>query len=258
MRFVVSAPYAGLPDCRFEYHYVYGGIWHSPKECKPLSIWWHLEQKKKYVSARVIIVDDHPLVRVGLANVLSAQSIETVAQLGHHDELLGSVETHEPHAVLLDVCLGRQDCFSTLDAVHQKYPQVPVIVVSAHDNPTYVARSCALGATDYLRKSSPVQQIVESVQRAVQGRGPADSSLLLQMRRLLQHRPDPAERINELTNREFQVLRHIALGLSNREIGNSLGISIETVKEHVQNILRKVKASDRTQAAVWAVRNKIV
>ena len=134
---------------------------------------------------------------------------------------------------------------------------MPIVVLSTYDNPTYVARAAALGAEDFLLKGCAPDEMLQAVQRVASGAGAAPGS---RMERIQQAMARRRERTDDtpLTNREFQVLRHVALGLSNREIGRSLGISIETVKEHVQNVLRKIDVGDRTQAAVWAVRQQLV
>lgn len=131
-------------------------------------------------------------------------------------------------------------------------------MLSTYDNPTYVARSVALGATDFVLKGSTRQELVDVITRAASGDEPLDTSVLRRVKRVMRRRHEREDDGIPLTNRELQVLRHVALGLSNREIGQSLGISIETVKEHVQNILRKLDVNDRTQAAVWAVRRGVV
>ena len=98
----------------------------------------------------------------------------------------------------------------------------------------------------------------EFIQRVYREEGLSDSSILHRVKRVMTRKREDGDDGVPLTNRELQVLRHVALGLSNREIGSSLGISIETVKEHVQNILRKLDVNDRTQAAVWAVKKGVV
>jgi DNA-binding NarL/FixJ family response regulator len=127
-------------------------------------------------------------------------------------------------------------------------------MMSAHDNPTYVARSVALGAEGFVLKDASAEQIIDAVERASRGEPPPENSKLNEIKTRLATRIDPQADDVPLTRREYQVLRHLAYGLSNREIGRSLNISIETVKEHVQNILRKLNAADRTEAAVWAVK----
>jgi DNA-binding NarL/FixJ family response regulator len=121
-----------------------------------------------------------------------------------------------------------------------------------------VARAAALGAADFLRKDVPGKAFAAAIRRAVQADSPPEESNFSRIRAKLQQRPDPKADDVPLTRREYQVLIHLAYGLSNREIGFSMNISIETVKEHVQNILRKFDMPDRTAVAVWAVKRGLV
>ncbi|MHC4406472.1 MAG: response regulator transcription factor, partial [Planctomycetota bacterium] len=127
-----------------------------------------------------------------------------------------------------------------------------------YDNPTYVARAVALGAHDYVLKGSSREDMITTIQTAAAGESPSRVGELRRVANAMKLRQTVDDDEVPLTQRETQVLRHVALGLSNKEIGRSLEISVETVKEHVQNILRKIAVSDRTQAAVWAVRKGLV
>ena len=132
------------------------------------------------------------------------------------------------------------------------------MTATATDNPTYIARTVALGAAGYLIKTVDQQQIVGSIRRVAAG-----ESIWIreELRRVTGALSTPRAAIDlevPLTKRESEVLKQLALGLSNKEIAQALTISYETVKEHVQHILRKVGVSDRTQAAVWAVRKGLV
>ena len=120
------------------------------------------------------------------------------------------------------------------------------------------ARTQLLGAEDFLPKDVPAKAYAAAIKRAVRGEAPPADAPMSQMKAKLQVRPDPKADDVPLTRREYQVLLHVAYGLSNREIGYSLSISIETVKEHIQNILRKFDMPDRTAAAVWAVKRGLV
>jgi len=131
-------------------------------------------------------------------------------------------------------------------------------MLSTYDNPTYIARAVALGASDYVLKGSSRDAIVATITAAGHGESPSRSGELGRIAGAMKVRQVIDDDDVPLTQRETQVLRHVALGLSNKEIGRSLEISVETVKEHVQNILRKIAVSDRTQAAVWAVRKGLV
>ena len=211
------------------------------------------------MTIRLLIADDHELVRSGLAVMLEGTEIEIVAQASTADEALQLATEHRPDVVLLDIRMPPRDAILTIEQIREVCAETKVVVFSNYDNPTYVARSVALGASDYVLKGATRHQLTTAIFRAARGEQPPETSLLHRLKASMARRKDRSDSHDiPLTNRELQVLRHVALGLSNREIGRSLGISIETVKEHVQNILRKVDASDRTQAAVWAVRRGLI
>jgi DNA-binding NarL/FixJ family response regulator len=210
------------------------------------------------MNVRLLVADDHEVVRTGLASLLTGSDIEIVGEAVDGEEAIEKALQIRPDVVLMDVRMPKRDGISALEAIRNEWPSACVIMFSTYDNPTYVARSVALGSADYVLKSSSRQELIDAIQRAARGEEPDDSSVLRRVKRVMSRRKDASDDSIPLTNRELQVLRHVALGLSNREIGHSLGISIETVKEHVQNILRKLDVNDRTQAAVWAVRRKLV
>lgn len=182
------------------------------------------------------------------------EDIEIVAEASDGNDAVAMALKHRPSVLLMDVMMPELDGLDALEKLRDQSPQTRVVMMSAHDNPTYVARSVALGADGFVLKDAPAEEFVATVERAARGETPAAESKLNKIRELLAKRLDPVADEVPLTKREYQVLRHLAYGLSNREIGRSLNISIETVKEHVQNILRKLDAADRTEAAVWAVK----
>ncbi|MCA9154842.1 MAG: response regulator transcription factor [Pirellulaceae bacterium] len=209
------------------------------------------------MSIRVLVADDHEVVRTGLQTLLANSDIEIVDEAANGEQAVQKTVKHKPDVVLMDIRMPESDGLSALETLRTKTPEIPVIMLSTYDNPTYVARSVALGAADYVLKGSSRDEIITAITRAASGDTPSDTSVLYRVKSTMSRRREREDGV-PLTNRELQVLRHVALGLSNREIGQSLNISIETVKEHVQNILRKIDATDRTQAAVWAVRRGLV
>ena len=211
------------------------------------------------MSIRLLVADDHEVVRSGLASLLEESEIEIVGEAANGEQAVEQTKQHHPDVVLLDIRMADTDGLAALEQIRREAPDTRVVMLSTYDNPTYVARSVALGACDYVLKGSSRNELISAITRAASGQSPSDDSVLMRIKAAMARRRERGDN-NEvpLTNRELQVLRHVALGLSNREIGRSLGISIETVKEHVQNILRKIDASDRTQAAVWAVRRGLV
>jgi len=210
------------------------------------------------MSIKVVVADDHEVVRTGLSSLLSGSDIDIVGEASSGKEAVKMAVRHKPDVVLLDIRMPDGDGLSALDQIHRQLPKTHVVMLSTYDNPTYIARSVALGACDYVLKGSSRQELISAIRSAVNGKSPTKTGSLAGIAAEMAKRQALGDEDVPLTNRESQVLRHVALGLSNKEVGRSLDISIETVKEHVQNILRKLGVTDRTQAAVWAVRRGIV
>ena len=186
-------------------------------------------------------------------------SIEVAKTVASGEEALTYLESNTVDLVLLDVRFTGEDGLVTLRKIHEQH-RVKVIVLSAYDNPTYIARAATLGASDYITKCGSMDELLKVVDLVLRGKGPCQDGKLSKIQRIMKEelRPSDLPESLPLTGREGQVLRHIALGLSNKEIGLSLMISVETVKEHVQSILRKINANDRTDAAVRAVRAGLI
>lgn len=211
------------------------------------------------MSVKVLVADDHEVVRTGLASLFAGSDIKIVAEATNGMEAVKMAVKHKPDVVLLDIRMPDSDGLEALDKIHRELPNTRVVMLSTYDNPTYVARAVALGASDYVLKGASRQQLISTVTAAAAGKSPSNNGELQRVAGAMSKNANGARNDEiPLTNRETQVLRHVALGLSNKEIGRSLSISIETVKEHVQNILRKIAVTDRTQAAVWAVRKGLV
>lgn len=206
-------------------------------------------------SVRVVVADDHEVVRCGLANLLDGTDVEIVAEASSGEAAVRLAMKHKPDVILLDIRMAPgNDGLKALEKIRNDAPGVRCIMLTTFDNPTYIARAVASGAHDYILKGCSREELLESITGAASGQLPLRAGELRRVATTMANRvvtPDPDV---PLTQREMQVLRHVALGLSNKEIAQSLTISVETVKEHVQNILRKLAVSDRTQAAVWAVR----
>ncbi len=206
------------------------------------------------MSVKLLVADDHEVVRTGLANLLAGSDIKIIGEAANGHEAVKMAVKHKPDVVLLDIRMEDGDGLEALDKIHREVPSARVVMLSTYDNPTYVARAVALGASDYVLKGSSRQELISTITAAADGKSPSQHGELQRIAGAMSKNGASTSDEVPLTNRETQVLRHVALGLSNKEIGRSLGISIETVKEHVQNILRKIAVTDRTQAAVWAVR----
>lgn len=209
------------------------------------------------MTIKVVIADDHEVVRSGLESIFDDSEIAIIGQASTGEEAIEVTLQRKPDILITDIRMAEVDGLQVVSKVRAELPEVKVVVLSMYDNPTYVARAIALGVNDYILKSASPAEIVDAITEVALGHEPKPESILNQIKSSMAARQNTRNDI-PLTNREAQVLRHIALGLSNKEIGVSLNISIETVKEHVQNILRKIDASDRTQAAIWAMRQGLL
>ncbi len=210
------------------------------------------------MAIRAVIADDHLVVRLGLKSLLADAGITVIGEADSGDKALQLAQELSPDIVIMDVRMPNGDGLTALSRLKLEKPDLPVLMLSTYDNPTYVARSVALGASGFLLKSCSAEALIDCIRRILAGENIWSRDELrrvtgaLATPRLLTDVEVP------LTQRENEVLRQLALGLTNKEIAQSLDISYETVKEHVQHILRKVGVSDRTQAAVWAVRRGLV
>lgn len=207
------------------------------------------------MAVKVLVVDDHEIIRRGVASLVQGSEIQLVAEAADGEEAAKLARKHRPDVVLLDVRIGGKNGLDFIKRIRSAAPNTKVVMLSAFDNTTYVARAVSAGAHDYVLKSASRKELLEAVTGAAEGAAPTRSGELRRIAGTMAQRAAPANADVPLTPRETQVLRLIAMGLSNKEIGDSLEISIETVKEHVQNLLRKIALEDRTQAAVWAIRH---
>lgn len=207
---------------------------------------------------RLLIADDHEVVRSGLKTIFAGTEIEIVAEVGTGEEAVKFAMEGDPDVVLLDIRMPKGDGLTALGRIKLEKPDMPVLMLSTFDNPTYIARSVALGASGYLLKGCTRDELLSAIRTAAAGESAWTRDELRRVTGALATPRLAADIEVPLTQRESEVLRQLAYGLTNKEIAQALHISYETVKEHVQHILRKIGVSDRTQAAVWAVRKQLV
>lgn len=210
------------------------------------------------MSIRLLIADDHEVVRQGLTSLLAETDIEVVGEATSADEVVARARELQPDVVLLDIRMGESDGLKALEQFRQEQPKLPILVLSMYDNPTYTARAVALGANGYLLKGCTRDELIDAIHLVAEGH---DMWTREELRRVSGALATPRLTSDidvPLTRREAEVLAMVSQGLTNKEIGKALFISAETVKEHVQRILKKIGVADRTQAAVWAVRKGLV
>ena len=206
----------------------------------------------------LLIAHPKELIRAGLRAMLAGSPVKIVGEAGDAPSTLTLTKKHKPTVVLLDAAIPGGDAFELVTKLAKAIPATKFVLLSALYNPTYMARARAVGAANFLLMGFSQRELVTAIENAAAGKPVSGSAPFAKIAASMQPRDARAARDSGLTPRESQVLSHVALGLSNDEIARSLQISVETVKEHVQNLLRKLAVSDRTQAAVWAVQSGVV
>jgi DNA-binding NarL/FixJ family response regulator len=209
---------------------------------------------------RILIADDHGVVREGLRAVLEADDLQVVGEATTGHEAVAMVERLQPDVVLLDIRMPDLNGLQALAQIKAKAPAVHVVMLTTYATPDYLTKAIRAGADGYLSKDTDPQQIPAVVRAVIRDARLLDRDLLRETLTALdsptilaQSRPISAT--TPLTERETEVLKLIVAGYSNEAIAKALVISIATVKTHVRHILEKLDVPDRTQAAVWAVRN---
>jgi DNA-binding NarL/FixJ family response regulator len=210
------------------------------------------------MAIRILIADDHEVVRAGLKTLLADTDVEVVAEATTGEQAVKCAMSQPVDVVLMDIRMPDGDGLTALGRIKLDKPDMPVLMLSTFDNPTYIARSVALGASGYLLKGCTKEELLQAIRTAAKGESAWTRDELRRVTGALATPRLAADVEVPLTQRESEVLRQLAYGLTNKEIAQALHISYETVKEHVQHILRKIGVSDRTQAAVWAVRKQLV
>ena len=200
---------------------------------------------------RVLCVDDHPLLREGIAAIIGSQSDMVLeAEASNGGEAIQKFREHKPDVTLMDLRLPDMSGIDALTAIRTEFPEARIIMLTTFQGDIEIQRALAAGARGYLLKNMPPKELVEVIRQVNVGkkRIPADLA-----GKLAEHLGDET-----LTEREVEVLRHIASGNRNKDIAGLLFISEETVKVHIKHIMEKLNASDRTQAVAIAVRRGII
>jgi len=207
---------------------------------------------------KLLIADDHPVARNGIKALLAGTEIKVIAEVAGGQAAVKYVSENVVDVVLMDVCMPDGDGLTALGHIKLDKPDLPIVMFSAFDNPAYVARAVALGASGFLLKGCTRDELINAIAKAAAGENVFTRSELRRVTGALATPRITADVDVPLTQREAEVLRQVAYGLTNNDVAKTLGISYETVKEHVQHILRKIGLTDRTQAAVWALRKGLV
>lgn len=216
---------------------------------------------------KIIIVDDHQLFREGVKRILDFEnSFEVVAEGDDGIETVRLYEEYSPDVVLMDINMPQMNGVEATEQLIEKYPDAKVIMLSIHDDESYVSHALKSGALGYMLKEMDADEIVSAIKTVANGGSylhpKVTRNLVAEYRRLSErenkgnfHQTEIRRPFHLLTKRECEVLQLLTDGQSNRAIGESLFISEKTVKNHVSSILQKMNVNDRTQAVVTAIKN---
>jgi DNA-binding NarL/FixJ family response regulator len=210
---------------------------------------------------RVLLIDDHEMSRRGLEAMLSGTDwVQVVGEADGCKPGLAEIERLTPDIVLLDIRMPGMDGLACLEAIKKLEQPVAVVIVTLYDDRRYVLEAIRRGAAGYVLKEASRQEIVTTLQLVADGQLAIDPGLLREALLAPPEEPSPAEAARAraesfgLTRRELDTLRLLANGMTNKEIGGQMSLAEDTIKKHVQNIIWKLHAADRTQAAITAYR----
>jgi DNA-binding NarL/FixJ family response regulator len=196
----------------------------------------------------VLVVDDHPMVRAGLSNLIATtEDLEGVGEAADGEQAVTMAEQLIPDVILMDLSMPRVDGVEATRRIVRDHPEIRVVVLTSFADKKRVSEAVAAGAVGYLLKDCEPGEVLAAIRSASQGHAPVDARVAGALL------PSPAPRAEDsLSARELEVLRLVANGLANKQIGGILGISERTVKVHVGNIFRRLGVADRASAAMWA------
>jgi DNA-binding NarL/FixJ family response regulator len=206
------------------------------------------------VSVRILVTDDHPVVRVGLSGMLSGEpDFEVVGEAQNGKEAVAFTGELKPDVILMDLRMPEMDGVTAIEQIKAAHPEVHILVLTTYESDADILRAIETGATGYLLKDTPREELFGAIRTVAQGQSPLDPGVAA---RLMQRMRNPEE--EGLSTREIEVLELVAHGTSNKEIAKQLWVSETTVKSHMLHIFDKLGVTDRTAAVTEALKRGII
>jgi len=211
------------------------------------------------MSIKVMLADDHILMREGIKKLLEFDgSIEVIEQASDGIECLEKLQKVNPDILLLDINMPRMNGIEVLEELKAKNKTLKVLILTVHSEVEYLVKAVDIGANGYILKDTGSAELKQAIESIINNDTYIQPSLIPALNSRLINRDVDKEKLESLTKREVEILSQVASGMFNKEIAANLNISERTVKNHISNIFKKIDVSDRTQAAVFAIRNNIV
>lgn len=211
------------------------------------------------MSVKVMLADDHALMREGIKHLLEFDgSIEVIDEANNGKECLEKLEKIEPDILLLDINMPDMNGIEVLEELKKQNKNIKILMLTVHSEVEYLIKAIDIGANGYILKDSGFLELKQAINVIMTDGSYIQPSLLPALNSRLINRDIDKEKLESLTKREIEILIQVAGGMFNKEIANNLDISERTVKNHISNIFKKIDVSDRTQAAVFAIKNNVV
>ncbi len=208
---------------------------------------------------KVILADDHSMIREGLKQLLEIDgNIQVVGEAADGIECLSLLKKVKADVLLLDINMPKMNGLQVLEKINKGQTDIKVLMLTVHNEVDYLIKSIDIGIDGYLLKDSGSAELKKAINSLYNGEKYIQPELTPLLNQKLVEKETDLDKLHSLTKRELQILKLIAEGLFNKEIGDRLSISERTVKNHVFNLFKKIDAADRTQAAVFAIRNNVV
>lgn len=211
------------------------------------------------MSIKVMLADDHVLIREGIRQLLEFDgSIEVVDEANDGEECIEKLKTTQAEVLLLDINMPKKNGIEVLEEIRKKGLDIKVLILTVHNQVEYLIKAVDIGVDGYLLKDSESSELKKAIHIVLSGESYIQPTLVPVLNSRLVSRDNDRDKIESLTKRELEVLIQVASGRFNKEIAMSLDISERTVKNHISNIFKKIDVVDRTQAAVFAIKNDLI
>ena len=208
---------------------------------------------------RVILADDHVMIREGIKQLLEFdQKIEVVAQANDGVECLEQLSKVNADVLLLDINMPRKNGLETLAEIRKNKIKIKVLMLTVHEEVEYLVKATDIGVDGYILKDSGSAELKKAIFAILDGESYIQPNLIPELNSYLIHKDDDKVKLDALTKREVEVLIEVAKGNFNKDIAMHLNISERTVKNHMVSIFKKIEVADRTQAAVFAIKNNLI
>jgi two-component system invasion response regulator UvrY len=208
---------------------------------------------------KVLLADDHSIVRAGLRRIVEeAGDIEVVAEAADGWEAIQQAQQNLPDVAVIDISMPGLDGLEVVSQLHHYYPKLPIIILTMHEEEQYVVRAIGAGAMGYLTKRSAPEQLVKAIRRVLEGGRYLSDTAAESLALRLASGPRNRSPMDALSNREIQVLRHLALGQTVREIAEAYHLSTKTVDTYRLRLLKKLNLRNNAELSRFAIQNRLV